>query len=347
MDQHQPAGVVEVLEHRADHAPEDMQPVAQDVGFVVVPRRLPVRHALEDHRVGHVQIHHRVQLLPEIRQQIVEKPRLGHRARKPVQNGVRAGRQVPEHLLDHGVDELVRHEFAVLDVFPRQQTQGGAVGGLLAEDVAEDDGVELVLLGQGLDEGALAGAGRTQECDVHGRIGFEFGLNHGRAGPHGPPEGFGSSPRMARRSAASKASSQGGSAAPGIAPRRRSPAASRRSTVGREGSCSSRAMTSAADGKQARSPRRVGPEPEIVLGRQPRSLAGQKEIARLEFGIVGSDRVLDHEERPAPLPRGRGKPVQRQQPHREKAVAQIVGRVAHVQSSRTPEGPASAPRLRG
>jgi hypothetical protein len=172
MEQHQSARVVVVLQHRPDHAPEDMQPMAENVGFVIMPLRFPTRHTLQDHVFREVQVDGNVQLLTEVRQQIVQKPSLACGARKTVQNRSVARREMPKTLLHHGVDILVRHQLAILHELAGQQSQSRSIGGFLSEDIAQGDGMKTQAIHHRMNQGSFAGTRGTKQGNVHNAVSF-------------------------------------------------------------------------------------------------------------------------------------------------------------------------------
>jgi hypothetical protein len=138
-----------------------MKAMPENVGFIIVPRRGTPNDSLKNHRVGHMQVDDGVELLSKVREEVIEKARLGHGAGKTVQDRARARWQMTKDLLDHGIDEFVGDQFPILNELAREKSEGSAVTGLLPQDIAEGNGVELLRRGEGIDERALAGTGGT------------------------------------------------------------------------------------------------------------------------------------------------------------------------------------------
>ena len=106
-----------------------------------------------------LQLHHRVERLPEGLEQVIERVRLGEVARKAIENEPLAGVRLLESLANHPEHQGVVHQAAAVHGLLGLPAKFGALGDRSPQQVPGGDLRDADTLHEALRLGALAGAG--------------------------------------------------------------------------------------------------------------------------------------------------------------------------------------------
>src|SRR5690606_10138861 len=154
-----------VVEQRLGLLAVDPQPVADDLfGVVVATTR---EHPLDHGVLGDDEAQHRVQLLVDAGQDLLQRLGLVDRARVTVEDEAVGGVRLADARLDHAVGHIARHQVAGVHVLLRLEAQRGLLADVGTEEVPGGDVRDAQLFRQEDGLGAFAGTGRTEQYNSH------------------------------------------------------------------------------------------------------------------------------------------------------------------------------------
>ena len=132
----------------------------------------PVGQAFHDGVIVHLDVHYRCQPPLQFVHDLRQRLRLGGGAGEAVQDESAVMVEVFQAVLHHGLGDVVRHQFPVVDVGFCQPPEIGLGMDVVAEDITGGDVVQAEMPCQVLGLGALAGTRAAQQHDIQRAPGF-------------------------------------------------------------------------------------------------------------------------------------------------------------------------------